>query len=82
MIADDPLSDALASLPEWSPSRRREHALRMRCHRELRNRAERRARAVQRPRLVTWCFDAGAGLVACAYAVIVLQAAMRLALGG
>jgi hypothetical protein len=82
MIRDDSLLDALASLPECSPNRRREHAVRMRCHQELRYRAERRARAAQRRRLVGWCFDAGAGLGACAYAVIALATAIRLALGG
>ena len=82
MTPDDALLDALANLPEWSPNRHREHAVRMRCHEELRHRAERRARVAQRRRLVDWCFDAGAGLGACAYATIVLQAAIRLALGG
>lgn len=82
MTPDDSLLDALASLPEWSPNRRREHAVRMRCHKELRHRAERRARAAQRRRLVGWCFDASAALGACAYAAIVLQAAIRFALGG
>lgn len=81
MIPDDSLLDALASLPERSPNRRREHAVRMRCHEELRHRAERRARAAQRRRLVGWCFDASAALGACAYAAIVLQAAIRFALG-
>jgi hypothetical protein len=81
MTPDDSLLDALASLPECSPSRRREHAVRMRCHEELRQRAERRARAAQRGGLVGWCFDASAGLGACAYAVIVLHATIRLALG-
>ena len=82
MTPDDSLLDALASLPECSPSPHRQHAVRMRCHEELRRRAERRARAAQRRSLVGWCFDAGAGLGACAYAVIVLQAAIRVALGG
>jgi len=82
MIPDDSLLDALASLPECSPNERREHAVRMRCHEELRRLAERPARAAQRGRLVGWCFDAGAGLVACAYAMIVVQVAIRLALGG
>lgn len=82
MNPDDSLLDALASLAECSPNRRREHAVRMRCHEELRQRAERRARAAQRRRLVGWCFDAGAGLAACAYAAMVLQAVIRLALGG
>jgi len=82
MAPDDSLLDALAGLPEWSPSRRREHAVQMRCHNELRYRTERRARAAQRRRLLGWCFDAGAALGACAYAAIVLQAAIRLALGG
>jgi hypothetical protein len=81
MTPDDALLDALASLPQFSPSRRREHALRMRCHQELRHCAERRARAAQRWRLIAWCFDAGAVLGACAYAAIVLHAAIRLALG-
>ena len=82
MTPEDALLDALASLPEWCPNRRREHAVRMRCHKELRHRAERRARAAQRRRLVGWCFDASAALGACAYAAIVLQAAIRFALGG
>jgi hypothetical protein len=82
MTPDDPLLDALASLPECSPNRRREHAVRMRCHEELRHRAERRARAAQRRRLLGWCFDVGVGLGACAYVTIVPQAAIRLALGG
>jgi hypothetical protein len=82
MTPDDSLLDALASLPEWPPNRRREHAVRMRCHEELRQRAERRARAAQRRRLVGWCFDASAALGVCAYAAIVLQAAIRFALGG
>ncbi len=82
MTPDDSLLDALASLPEWLPSRRHEHALRMRCHEELRFRAETRARAAERQRLICWCLDAGAGLGASAYAAIVLQAAIRLALGG
>ena len=82
MTPDDSLLDALASLPEWSPNRRREHAVRMRCHKELRHHAERRARAAQRRRLVGWCFDASAALGACAYAAIVLRAAIRFALGG
>jgi hypothetical protein len=81
MTPDDSLLDALASLPEWPPNRHREHAVRMRCHEELRYSAERRARAAQRRWLVDWCFDAGAGLGACAYATIVLQAAIQLALG-
>ncbi len=82
MTPDDSLLDALASLPEWSPNRHREHSVRMRCHEELRHRAERRARPAQRGRLVSWCFDASAGLGACAYAAIVLHAAIRLAVGG
>jgi hypothetical protein len=82
MTPDDSLLDALASLPEWPPNRPREHAVRMRCHEELRRRAERRARAAQRRQLVGWCFDASAALGACAYAAIVLQAAIRFALGG
>jgi hypothetical protein len=81
MTPDDSLLDALASLPEWAPNRCREHAVRMRCHEELRHRADRRARAAQRRRLVGWCLDAVAGLGACAYAAIVLHAAIRLALG-
>jgi len=82
MIPDDSLLDALASLPEWSPNARRELAVRMRCHEELRHCAERRTRAAQRRRLVGWCFDASAALGACAYAAIVLHAAIRYALGG
>jgi hypothetical protein len=81
MTPDDSLLDALASLPECSPSRSREHDVRKRCHEQLTHRAESRARAAQRRRLVGWCFDAGAGLGVCAYAAIVLQAAIRLALG-
>jgi len=82
MTPDDPLMDALASLPELSPSPRREHAVRARCHEELRRRADRRARAAQRRQLAGWCFDTAAGLGVCAYLAIVLQAALRLALGG
>ena len=82
MTPDDPLMDALAGLPESSPGPRREHAVRARCHQELRRRADRQARAAQRKRLAGWCFDAGAALGACAYLAIVLQAALRLALGG
>ena len=82
MTQDDSLLDALASLPEWPPNRRRQQAVRMRCHEELRYRAGRRARAAQRLRLLGWCFDVSAALGACAYAAIVLHAAIRFALGG
>jgi hypothetical protein len=82
MISDDSFMDALASLPESSPNPRREHAVRIRCHEELGRRADRLAQAAQRKRLLGWCFDASAGLGVCAYLVIVLQAAMRRALGG
>jgi hypothetical protein len=80
MTPDDPLLEALTSLPEWSPNRRRADAVRMRCHEELRKRAERRVQAAQLRGLVGWCFDASAGLGACAYAAIVLQAVIRVAL--
>jgi len=82
MTPDDSLMDALASLPELSLSPRREHAVMVRCHEELRRRADRRARAARPKRLAGWCFDAGAGLGVCVYLAIVLQAALRLALGG
>ncbi len=82
MTPDDSLMRALASLPEESPSPRVEHAVRARCHEELRRRANRQARAAKRKRLAGWCFDAGAGLCACAYLGIVLQAVLPLALGG
>ena len=82
MTPDDSLLVALASLPESSLSPRREYAVRVRCHNELRRRAEREAGAAQRKRLVSCCFEVGAGLGVCAYVAIVLQAALRLALGG
>jgi anti-sigma-K factor RskA len=81
-LPDDSLMDGLTSLPELSPSPRREHGVRVRCHKELRRRADRQARAAQRKRLAVWCFDAGAGLAVCAYLAIVLQATLRVALGG
>jgi len=82
MNPDDSLMDALASLPESSPSPRREEAVRVRCHEALRHRASKQARAAQRKRFAGWCFDASAGLAVGAYLAIVLQAALRLALGG
>ena len=82
MTPDDSLMDALASLPDSSPNPKREHAVRVRCHEELRRRGDRQARAAQHKRLAGWCFDAGAGLGVCAYLAIVLQAALRFALGG
>jgi len=82
MIPEDSLMDALASLPESSPDRRREHAVRVRCHEKLMRRADRQARAAQRRQFAGWCVDASAGLGVCAWLAVVLQAALRLALGG
>jgi hypothetical protein len=79
MTPDDTLLNALASLPEWAPNRR-QHLVRMRCHEELRHRAKKRTRAAHLRHLAGQCFDASAGLGACAYALIVLHAVIRLAL--
>jgi hypothetical protein len=79
MTPDDTLLDALASLPQWAPNRRQE-LFRMRCHEELRHLAKKRTRAAHLRHLAGQCFDASAGLGACAYALIVLHAVIRLAL--
>jgi hypothetical protein len=79
MTPDDTFLNGMASLPDWAPTRR-QYLVRMRCHEELRNRAKKRTRAAHLRQLAGRCFDASAGLGACAYAAIVVHAVIRLAL--
>ncbi len=73
-MTDDPVLDALRTLPEHAPDRRRESRVRAACHAKI----ERRAR---REQIATRILQGATAAALFAYLASVLSAALRVAIG-
>jgi hypothetical protein len=73
-MTDDPLFDALGTLPQYAPDARREAIVRAACHSRIQSRAKRQ-------QIATRVLQGATAAALCAYLASVLSAALRVIIG-